>query len=176
MPKITRRKSSKPKSSGSTIVLWKKIMIVSLPALLFLFVLNQSQGSVLGVSDFIGKKTSNLSPKPSGACKPTKISSITFSSSCDEKMGFQKVTYTCGDGTSSSISSSSCGNPQQLFEKVMKACNKNTKCKPQVQKQNNNQQNGKGNMQRGGQHQQNQNQQGQDQGQQGEQEQNESDN
>lgn len=133
MPKVTRRKS-KPKSSGSTLVIWKKVTIIALPVLLFLFVLNQSQGSVLGVSDFIGKKTNNLSPKPSGTCKPTKITSITFSSSCDDKMGFQKVAYTCADGTSSTISNTSCGNPQQLFEKVMKACNAKSKCKPSVSK------------------------------------------
>lgn len=157
MPKISRRKS-KLKSSQGSIVIWKKVMIVSLPILLFLFIINQSQGSVLGVSDFIGKKTNSLSPKPTGACKPTKISSITFSSSCDDKLGFQKVTYTCGDGTSSSISSTSCGNPQALFEKVMKACNKGSKCKPSMQKPNGTQNQNKGNMQRGGQQDQEQGQ------------------
>lgn len=154
MPKVTRRKS-KPKSSpGVVVAYWKKVTIVALPALLFLFIVNQSNGSVLGISDFVNKKaTVSTSPKNNSNCKPTKINSITFSSPCNEKLGFQKVTYSCADGASSSISSTTCGNPQQLFEKVMKACNKNSKCKPQMQKQNGNQQgqSEKGNMQRGNQ-------------------------
>ena len=128
MPK-SRKISKKNKS------LWAKI--AALFAVLFVtawVLMPKGEDSVLGVSTsnlFGANKTSGTGTGGQTGCKPM-LSAISFSNPCIVKgsePGFKNVTYTCGDGTIGS-STSTCLQPQQAFEKAGKTCSKKSNCKP----------------------------------------------